>query len=61
VRTRATGYGWFDYINVVAFATGDALAGNLNPDGFVGQADLDIVLAMWGTSHCEWRISLTCS
>ena len=25
-----------------------ALAGDLNDDGFVGQADLDIVLAMWG-------------
>ena len=27
--------------------------GNLNSDGSVGQADLDIVLAMWGTSGAE--------
>ena len=35
--------------------TGTAVnvGGDLNDDGFVGQSDLDIVLAMWGRSHAE--------
>jgi len=34
--------------NLVVFVTGPHMRGDLNDDGWVGQTDLDIVLAEWG-------------
>ena len=40
-------------IDDVASMPEPALVGDLNDDGFVGQSDLDIVLAMWGNSGID--------